>query len=96
MLIRDQKSEAEYLSGMLKGEGISVLRECEENSSVLERFFDEYYASHNPRIVICGINPGRRGAGKNGILFIEFCSLAKILSDINRCDSERSAQFSTG
>jgi hypothetical protein len=44
-------------------------------------------------IVICGINSVKRSAGKAGIPFIEFCSLAETFPDINRYDSERSAQF---
>ena len=43
--------------------------------------------------VICGINPGRNGAGKTGVPFLDFNSLSQLLPNLKKEDSERSSQF---
>jgi len=93
MVLRDQLSEANELTQLLKGGDISVLREFEKNISISNRFATMYCSSNNPSVVLCGINPGRLGAGKTGVPFLDFASLSKLLSGIDRYDSERSAQF---
>lgn len=45
------------------------------------------------RVVLCGINPGKNGAGKTGIPFLDFNSVSQLLSGIGQDDRERSAQF---
>lgn len=90
---RDQLSEAKDLTQLLNGDDISVLREFEDNIFIAKRFVKAYCSSQRPSVVLCGINPGRLGAGKTGIPFLDFASLSKLLADIDRRDSERSAQF---
>ena len=63
------------------------------NWNRIEEFYNSVYENGLPKIVLCGINPGRNGAGKTGILFLDFTSLSKIMNGVNRSDSERSAQF---
>jgi len=56
--------------------------------------FDNYYINKNkPKIVLCGLNPGRLGAGLTGIPFIDFNSLSQMLPNIERFDKENSANF---
>ena len=57
------------------------------------KYYERFYLTNFPKIVLCGINPGRLGAGKTGIPFMDFNSLSKIFPGINRNDSERSANF---
>lgn len=90
---RNQLSEAKDLAQLLNGGDISILREFEDNISVAKRFAKTYCSSQKPSVVLCGINPGRLGAGKTGVPFLDFSSLSKLLSEIDRCDTERSAQF---
>lgn len=52
-----------------------------------------YYPSDPNRIVLCGINPGKNGAGKTGIPFIDFRSLSHLLPDTKQDDCESSAEF---
>jgi hypothetical protein len=90
---RDQTTEAIKLSQLLDGEDISVLREFESNKSVADEFTLRYCSQRKPTVVLCGINPGRLGAGKTGVPFLDFCSLSKLLPNVNREESERSAFF---
>jgi hypothetical protein len=57
------------------------------------QFNQRFYANGIPKIVLFGINPGRLGAGKTGVPFVDFKSLSRLLAGISRADSERSAQF---
>lgn len=63
------------------------------NKDGIGTFWRTYYGSAVPRVVLCGINPGRHGAGKTGIPFLDFQSLVQLISGIDRHDSERSAGF---
>lgn len=90
---RDQTIEAIKLSQLLDGEDISVLREFESSKSVADEFTLRYCSKRKPTVVLCGINPGRLGAGKTGVPFLDFCSLSKLLPNVNRDESERSASF---
>uniref|UniRef100_UPI0022E3F48C uracil-DNA glycosylase family protein n=1 Tax=Clostridium beijerinckii TaxID=1520 RepID=UPI0022E3F48C len=79
----------------LKEENVTVLNEFINNEEFIRRFYEKY-VDHNIghiKVVMCGINPGRYGAGKTGIPFVDFNSLSELLSDVNRKDSERSAEF---
>lgn len=63
------------------------------NKENIEAFCKKYYTDSVPRVVICGINPGRYGACKTGIPFLDYQSLSKLITGIDRQDSERSADF---
>lgn len=90
---RNQLSEAKDLTQLLNGGDISVLREFEENLFVSKSFAKAYCSSPKISVVLCGINPGRLGAGKTGVPFLDFASLSKLLPEIIRHDTERSANF---
>ena len=77
----------------LKREKISILNGFIENSELVRRYNREFYISKTPRIVFCGINPGRNGAGKTGIPFIDYNGASQLLSDNDQNDKEASAQF---
>jgi uracil-DNA glycosylase len=63
------------------------------NKEGINSFWQTYYGDSVSRVVICGINPGRHGAGKTGIPFVDFQSLAQLITGVDRQDSERSAKF---
>ncbi|MCG7344050.1 DUF4918 family protein [Sporosarcina sp. ACRSL] len=77
----------------LSAEGIEILDGFIEQVDLVHRFYKEKYKNDSKRIVLCGINPGRRGAGKTGIPFIDFKSASDLLTDVNQNDMENSAQF---
>ncbi len=90
----------EIFSGELKGihkilneQKIYILDDFINNTDIITKFYEKYISPHNPKIVICGINPGRLGAGKTGIPFLDFSSADKLIDGIDRNDSEKSAQF---
>jgi len=85
--------ESGKMEKLLKGSDISMLCDFLENWDVIQQFNRRYYADGAPKVVLCGINPGRLGAGKTGVPFIDFASLSAMLPGINRHDSERSAGF---
>lgn len=72
---------------------ICVLSDFILNKEGINSFWQTYYGDPVPRVVICGINPGRHGAGKTGIPFVDFQSLSQLISGIDRQDGERSAEF---
>jgi hypothetical protein len=72
---------------------IGVLSDFCNNKEVIFEFYRQYLKPNEPKIVLCGINPGRFGAGQTGIPFFDFNSLSKILPNIQRNDTEKSAQF---
>jgi hypothetical protein len=78
---------------MIRENGISILDGFLGNWADMERFHAKYYRGGYPRTVLCGLNPGRNGAGKTGIPFVDFSSLSKLLSGVKRTDTERSARF---
>lgn len=82
-------------SDELKQQSITVLNEFIENEKLVREFYEKYVNNNidNIKVVMCGINPGRYGAGKTGIPFIDFNSLSELLQNIKRKDSERSAEF---
>ncbi len=77
----------------LKGTDISILDEFLDNWEAISKFNNNYYGNNLPKIVLCGINPGKNGAGKTGLPFLDFTSLSKMVRGIDRQDTERSAQF---
>lgn len=78
---------------ILEREKITVLDGFNKNLELVQRYYRTVYRSNASRIVLCGINPGRNGAGKTGIPFLDFRSISQLLSDIEGDDREQSAQF---
>ena len=72
---------------------IGILSDFLSNKEQMQNFYHKHIKPNSPRIVICGINPAKNGAGKTGIPFLDFNSLSKIMPDINRYDHEKSADF---
>ena len=83
----------EKYSNTLKSKNIRILSEFLDNEKNIIEFHKKYVEPNSPKIVICGINPGRKGAGKTGIPFIDFASLTRMLPDIKENDSEQTAKF---
>lgn len=77
----------------LKDSGIGILSAFKENQQNIIEFHKKYVENNSPKIVICGINPGRYGAGLTGIPFVDFNSLQKLLPGITKENSERSSRF---
>ena len=72
---------------------IAILSDFVLQKHVIDHFWDTYYSEGVPRVVVCGLNPGRLGAGQTGIPFMDFESLGQLLPGIARRDRERSASF---
>lgn len=78
----------------LMGEhGICIPSDFVNNGDGIDAFWQKYYGDAVPRIMICGINPGRLGAGKTGIPFLDYESLSQLIPGVERMDSEKSAGF---
>lgn len=82
-----------WVSDDLKKENIHILTGFIENKDLVNNFYKQVYSEIQPRIVLCGINPGRLGAGKTGVPFLDYLSLSKFFPDIKSTDREHSAQF---
>ena len=96
MLHEELKANYLHSSGirsLLKGSGISLLDDFLDNWEMVKSFNEKYYSVPYPKIVLCGINPGKNGAGKTGIPFLDFLSLSKLLDGVSSKSEERSAQF---
>ncbi|WP_391207752.1 uracil-DNA glycosylase family protein [Psychrobacillus sp. L4] len=78
---------------VLEAENIKILNGFHNNIELVRTYYREMYKGQGNRIVFCGINPGKNGAGKTGIPFIDFKGLSQLLPDITNQDSENSAQF---
>lgn len=78
---------------LLNENGISMLEGYLDQSDIMDAFCEKFYSNQIPKIVICGINPGRLGAGLTGVPFFDFASLSKIFPSIQRNDTENTAQF---
>lgn len=86
--------EKKHIIEQLKKDGIKVLTGFVDNLGTVQDFYTTYYSSAAwPRIVLCGINPGRLGAGKTGVPFLDFKSLSQLLDAVTDQDEEKSAQF---
>jgi uracil-DNA glycosylase len=73
--------------------GIGILSDFKKNKQNIIEFHKKYVEPNNPKIVLCGINPGRYGAGLTGIPFVDFKSLQKLLPGITNENSEKSSKF---
>ncbi|RLQ93620.1 uracil-DNA glycosylase family protein [Falsibacillus albus] len=88
----DMQSDLE-LRETLEREKITVLNGFYKNFKLVKKYYKHVYSNQSERVVLCGINPGRNGAGKTGIPFLDFDSVSQIISDLDRNDKESSAQF---
>lgn len=78
---------------VLGKEKITILDGFNKNIELVHRYYQKFYSTEAKRIVLCGINPGKNGAGKTGIPFLDFRAVSQLLSDIGQDDREQSAQF---
>jgi len=85
--------ESGKMNALLKGSDVSILDIFLDNWGVVTQFKQQFYKDGFPKTVLCGINPGRLGAGKTGIPFIDFASLSQMVRSVNCDESERSAKF---
>lgn len=85
--------ENKWMSDYLKKENIHILTGFIENKDLVINFYKQVYSNIHPRIVLCGINPGRFGAGKTGVPFLDYLSLSEFFPDIKSTNRENSAQF---
>jgi hypothetical protein len=77
----------------LEREKIAILDGFNKNIELVRRYYQKVYSTEAKRVVLCGINPGKNGAGKTGIPFLDFRAVSQILSGIGQDDREQSAQF---
>ena len=85
--------EDERFTKILAKKNITILMDFLNNWENIQRFNRYYYGKTIPKVVLCGINPGRFGAGKIGIPLMDFATLSKLIDGIESKESERSAQF---
>ena len=78
---------------LLGEHGVCIPSDFVDNEEGISAFWKKFYGNSVPRIMICGINPGRLGAGKTGVPFLDFASLSQLIPGIDRHDSENSASF---
>jgi len=86
------KDEADVWKA-LEQKDIQILDGFQNNIELVRQYYHRMYASRKERIVFCGINPGKNGAGKTGIPFIDFKGASQLLPGVNENSSENSAQF---
>jgi len=91
--LKNKYIDNEKIELLLKDSEITVLDEFLENWETIRKFNKKMYGDKLPKTVLCGINPGKNGAGKTGIPFVDFTSLTKMIDGVDREDTERSAQF---
>lgn len=80
----------------LEKEGIRILSGFTEQQALVRSYYRKFYGEGGSRIVLCGINPGRLGAGKTGIPFIDFYALNHLIPEggiQHKENTEKSAQF---
>lgn len=92
-MLEKEYIDSGIIKSLLKNENIDILDDFLNNFSNIQKFYNEYYSSGIPKIVLCGINPGKNGAGKTGIPFTDFRSASKLIDGINKNDFEKSASF---
>lgn len=78
----------------LKKSGIQILSGFEDNIELVRQFYRKWYDSEpNTKIVLCGINPGKKGAGKTGVPFVDYRGISQLIEGVYDDDWEQSAQF---
>jgi len=91
-LIQHMQTRHAFL-GALGRENICVLSNFLSHRQVMDDFWRRFYPEELPRHVICGLNPGRFGAGLTGVPFTDFQTLSRWMPSVERQDTEPSAQF---
>jgi hypothetical protein len=91
--LRKEYLESGNIERLLEGSDIVILKDFLENWEAVLEFNRKFYPKGVPKTVLCGINPGRLGAGKTGVPFTDFKSLSRLIPNITRQDTERTAQF---
>ncbi|MGG0645309.1 hypothetical protein ABE021_15395 [Sporosarcina gallistercoris] len=66
----------------LEKEGIRILSGFTEQPALVWSYYPNFYVEAGSRIVVCGINPGRLGAGKTGILLLVFHALDHLMPEV--------------
>ena len=64
-----------------------------KNQNNIAKYYERYVSEKPNKIVLCGLNPGRFGAGLTGVPFIDFKSLSEMIPEVDRQETENSAQF---
>ncbi|EST55664.1 hypothetical protein T458_06265 [Brevibacillus panacihumi W25] len=82
-----------WVNKELAQQGIRILDGFVTGYELVKEFYERVYTKEGSRVVLCGINPGRLGAGKTGVPFLDFRSLSRIMPKVKNKDSERSAGF---
>src|ERR1700730_12340682 len=77
----------------LNSSGIEILTGLRANKANVAKFYHRYVFPHKAESALCGINPGRLGAGKSGIPFVDCAFLSELLGENVGNDVERSARF---
>ncbi|MEK4538095.1 hypothetical protein NST21_22570 [Peribacillus sp. FSL K6-1552] len=77
------------VSEMLEHENITVLDGFIKNLELVRRYYQTVYSVKAKRVVLCGINPGKNGAGKTGIPFLDFRAASHILPGIDKDEENR-------
>lgn len=98
--IQKQLYDLDKLRSLIDNPDIEIIEKDEDDGDALKNqiLFDEkYYHEGFPKIVLCGINPGRKGAGVTGVPFVDMATLAERLPDnkisFNGSGKEQSAQY---
>ncbi len=82
-----------WIQARLQSLDIRIITDFLQNIRWMELFYKTYVEPFHPRVVICGINPGRFGSGKVGVPFLDFRALNELVGDTGRGDTEKSARF---
>lgn len=81
------------IDAILEKEEVEILEGFIHNIDQVRNFYETVYSKGANRIVLCGINPGKNGAGKTGIPFLDNEAVSKFLPNVKERDWERSARF---
>jgi hypothetical protein len=88
-----EHGKLQWVKTRLQSLDIGIIADFLENVRWMELFYAKYVKPFHPRVVICGINPGRFGSGKVGVPFLDFRALNELVGDTGRDDAEKSARF---
>ena len=88
-----EHGKLQWVKTRLQSLDIRIITDFLENVRWMELFYGKYVEPFHPRVVICGINPGRFGSGKVGVPFLDFQALNELVGDTGRDDTEKSARF---
>jgi len=94
--IQKKLYDLEELRLLINDPSIEIIEKDQKVINIQKLFDETYYSDGFPKIVLCGINPGRKGAGIVGVPFVDPITLDKRLPDNNIIfdrKQESSAQF---